>query len=291
MKRGLVLEGGGMRGLYTAGVLDYLMDQGIEFDYCIGVSAGACHATSYLSKQRGRSFRINTAYLEDSRYLSIKNFLKTGSMFGMNFIFDEIPNKLDPFDYDTFLKTKCEFYAGVTDVATGKPAYFGIEAMDHDATVLRASSAIPVFSPMVEFRGRKFLDGGTSDPIPVKKALADGCEKLVIVLTQHRDYVKSPEKFRGIYKNLYARYPEMVATLDRRYQVYNESRQLAFQLEKEGKAIVIVPDKPVGLDRFEKDIRKLRALYEKGYAQAKAAVQSAAPGFFRPLDHENVNQG
>lgn len=282
MKRGLVLEGGGMRGLYTAGVLDYFMDQGIEFDYCIGVSAGACHATSYLSKQRGRSFRINTAYLSDGRYVGVKNFFKTGSMFGMDFIFDEIPHKLDPFDYDTFLKTKCEFYAGVTDVQTGKPAYFGIEAMNHDTTVLRASSAIPVFSPIVEFRGRKFLDGGTSDPIPVKKALADGCDKLVIVLTQHRDYVKSPEKFRAVYRHLYGRYPEMVATLDRRYQVYREAKELAFELEKNGKAIVIAPKHPVGLDRFEKDITKLRALYDEGYRDAERADHAAAPGFFVP---------
>ena len=271
-----------MRGLYTAGVLDYFMDQGIEFDYCIGVSAGACHATSYLSKQRGRSFRINTAYLSDGRYVGVKNFFKTGSMFGMDFIFDEIPHKLDPFDYDTFLKTKCEFYAGVTDVQTGKPAYFGIEAMNHDTTVLRASSAIPVFSPIVEFRGRKFLDGGTSDPIPVKKALADGCDKLVIVLTQHRDYVKSPEKFRAVYRHLYGRYPEMVATLDRRYQVYREAKELAFELEKNGKAIVIAPEHPVGLDRFEKDITKLRALYDEGYRDAERADHAAAPGFFVP---------
>ena len=282
MKRGLVLEGGGMRGLYTAGVLDYFMDRGIEFDYCIGVSAGACHATSYLSKQRGRSFRVNTAYLGDGRYLGIKNFLKTGSMFGMDFIFDEIPHKLDPFDYDTFLKTKTEFYAGVTDVQTGKPAYFGLEAMNRDTTVLRASSAIPVFSPMVEFRGRKFLDGGTSDPIPVRRALADGCDRVVVVLTQHRAYQKGPEKFRAAYKHLYGQYPGMVEALDRRYQVYNETREFCFQLEKEGKALVIVPEEPVGLDRFEKDLGKLRALYEKGYAQAKALDAAAAPGFFRP---------
>ena len=282
MKRGLVLEGGGMRGLYTAGVLDYFVDRGIEFDYCIGVSAGACHATSYLSKQRGRSFRVNTAYLGDGRYLGIKNFLKTGSMFGMDFIFDEIPHKLDPFDYDTFLKTKTEFYAGVTDVQTGKPAYFGLEAMNRDTTVLRASSAIPVFSPMVEFRGRKFLDGGTSDPIPVRRALADGCDRVVVVLTQHRAYQKGPEKFRAVYKHLYGQYPGMVEALDRRYQVYNETREFCFQLEKEGKALVIVPEEPVGLDRFEKDLGKLRALYEKGYAKAKALDAAAAPGFFRP---------
>ena len=282
MKRGLVLEGGGMRGLYTAGVLDYFMDRGIEFDYCIGVSAGACHATSYLSKQRGRSFRINTAYLSDGRYVGMKNFLKTGSMFGMDFIFDEIPHKLDPFDYDTFLKTRCEFYAGVTDVQTGKTAYFGIEAMNHDTTVLRASSAIPVFSPIVEFRGRKFLDGGTSDPIPVKKALTDGCDKLVIVLTQDRGYVKSPEKFRAVYRHLYGKYPEMAATLDRRHQVYREVRELAFELERNGKAIVIAPGQPVGLDRFEKDMTKLRALYEEGYRDAEKADHAAAPGFFAP---------
>lgn len=276
MKTGLVLEGGGMRGIYTTGVLDWLLDQKYLPDYCIGVSAGACHATSYLSKQRGRSFRINTAYLQNGEYVSVKNLLKTGSMFGMDFIFDKIPNELDPFDYQTFLASPCEFYVGVTNVWTGKPEYFPKECLDHDSTVIRASSSIPMFSPIVPYKGNLYLDGGTSDPIPVRKALADGCDRVIVVLTQDRGYVKHPEKFRPVYKNLYRRYPKMVNTLDHRHEVYNETRDFVFQLENEGKAIVIAPGKPVDLSRFERDIPKLRALYEEGFADAEKALTGSS---------------
>ena len=263
MKTGLVLEGGGMRGIYTTGVLDWLLDQKYLPDYCIGVSAGACHATSYLSKQQGRSFRINTAYLQNGEYVSVKNLLKTGSMFGMDFIFDKIPNELDPFDYQAFLASPCEFYVGVTNVWTGKPEYF-------------PSSSIPMFSPIVPYKGNLYLDGGTSDPIPVRKALADGCDRVIVVLTQDRGYVKHPEKFRPVYKNLYRRYPKMVNTLDHRHEVYNETRDFVFQLEREGKAIVIAPREPVDLSRFERDIPKLRALYEEGFADAEKALTGSS---------------
>ena len=286
MKRGLVLEGGGMRGVFSTGVLDCFLDHHISFDYCIGVSAGACHATSYLSRQRGRSFRVNTAYLEGGKYVSVRNFFKTGSAFNMDFIFDEVPHKLDLFDYDTFLSSPCVFYARVTDVETGKPAYFGRELMDHDGTVLRASSAIPVFSPIVEFQGRKYLDGGTSDPIPVEKALADGCDALVVVLTQDRGYEKSPEKFRAVYKWLYRKYPAMVDTLDNRHKVYNSTRRRVFSLEKEGKATVIAPEKPVDLSRFERDLSRLKALYNQGYAQAERLLEKPGPGL--PSAHKDI---
>ena len=272
MKTGLVLEGGGMRGIYTTGVLDWMLDHNYMPDYCIGVSAGACHATSFLSRQRGRSYRVNTAYLEGGKYVGIGNLFKTGSMFGMDFIFDTIPHQLDPFDYDTFLANPCEFYTGVTNVWTGKPEYFPKECLDHDTTVIRASSAIPVFSPIVPYRGNLYLDGGTSDPIPVRRALADGCDRVIVVLTQDRGYEKSPEKFRAIYKGLYHRYPKMVETLDRRHEVYNETRRFVFQLEKEGKAMVIAPRKPVDLSRFEKDLSKLKALYERGAADAEKVL-------------------
>ncbi len=274
MKTGLVLEGGGMRGIYTTGVLDWMLDQHFAPDYCIGVSAGACHATSFLSGQRGRSFRVNTAYLQDGQYVGAKNFLKTGSMFGMDFIFDTIPHQLDLFDYDAFLANPCEFYVGVTNVWTGKPEYFGKERLDHDTTVIRASSAIPVFSPIVPYKGNLYLDGGTSDPIPVRKALADGCDQVIVVLTQDRGYTKQAEKFRPVYRSLYRKYPRMVETLDHRHEVYNETREFVFQLEKDGRAVVVAPEEPVGLSRFEKDVDKLRALYEKGMADAGKVLGS-----------------
>lgn len=268
MKTGLVLEGGGMRGLYTIGVLDAFMDLGITFDYVIGVSAGACNGVSYLSGQRGRNLRIDLAYGADKRYVSLRNFIRTGSMFGMDFIFDEIPHRLDPFDYDALHKNPCEFITGVTDVETGQPVYFDKSHLAGNSTVLRASSAIPVFSPMVEYRGRKYLDGGTSDPIPVRKALEDGCDRVVVVLTQARDYVKKPESFRPVYRHLFRKYPHMIATLDHRHEHYNATTALVRELERQGTALAIVPDTTLGMSRFEHDPEKFKEVYARGMEDA-----------------------
>ncbi|MGM9987569.1 MAG: patatin family protein [Bacillaceae bacterium] len=275
-KIGLVLEGGGMRGLYTIGVLDYFLDQNIKTDYCIGVSAGACNGVSYVSSQKGRSYRINTNYLDDKRYVSFSNFIKTKSLFGMDFLFDEIPHKLDKFDYEAFLNSACEFVAGVTDVQTGKPVYFGKEALDHDSTVLRASSSIPIFSPIVEYNGGQYLDGGTSDPIPVRKALADGCDKVIVVLTRDRSYVKSPEKFRSIYKRVFKNNPEMVQLLDNRHHIYNETLTYLKELEKSGQAVVIAPSEPITISRFEKNMDKLEGIYQMGIENADRTVDKMA---------------
>lgn len=263
-KVGLVLEGGGMRGIYTTGVLDKLMDHEIHTDYVIGVSAGACHGASYVSNQRGRSYRANTDYLGDSRYMSFKNYLKTRSIFGMDFVFDEIPNKLELFDYDDFLSSECEFVMGVTDVQTGNPVYFGKEHLNHDTTVLKASSSIPIFAPIVEYMGGKYLDGGTSDPIPVRKAIEDGCDQVIVVLTRDRNYVKPQESFRAIYKRAFKKYPEMVRLLDERHIIYNDTLQYIKTLEKEGRAIVIAPEQPIKISRFEKNLEVLKGLYDMG---------------------------
>ncbi|MBC8531333.1 patatin-like phospholipase family protein [Gehongia tenuis] len=262
MKLGLVLEGGGMRGIYTVGVLDRLMEEDIEADYVIGVSAGACNGVSYVSRQKGRAYRVDMDYLDDKRYGGISSFLKTKSIFGMDFLFDEIPNHLDPFDYETFLASPCEFVTGVTDVDTGKTVYFTKEHLDHDSTVIRASSSIPIFAPMVRYRGGKYLDGGTSDPIPVRKALDDGCDKVIVVLTRSRDFVKKPEKFRYVYSRLFRKYPHMIEVLDRRHKVYREEQELVRRLEREGRAIVVAPSRPIEIGRFEREREKLQAVYD-----------------------------
>ncbi|MEG0614362.1 MAG: patatin family protein [Oscillospiraceae bacterium] len=268
-KLGLVLEGGGMRGFYTIGVLDFFMEQNFFADYVIGVSAGAGNGVSYVSNQKGRCYTVNTKYLSDKRYLSLSSFIKTKSLFGMDFIFKEIPDTLEKFDYDAFSASKCEFVAGVTDVFTGKPKYFTKEFIDHDATVLRASSSIPIFSPIVEFNGGKYLDGGTSDPIPFEKALADGCDRLVVVLTRHKGYVKTKEKYRCIYKKILRKFPKMVELLNTRHEIYNAELERLFELEKQGKAIVIAPALPIKISRFEKNIKNLDELYEMGKIDAK----------------------
>ncbi len=268
MKTGLVLEGGGMRGVYTTGALDCFQDNGLTFDYVIGVSAGACHATSYLSGQRGRSFQINVEYSQDKRYISLGNYLKTKSVFGMDFIFHEIPDRLLPFDYEAMGKNPTEFVVGVTDVLTGRPFYFTNPKTDMVNTVVAASSAIPIFSPMVEIEGKQYLDGGTTDPIPVKKALEDGCDRVVVILTRPRGYQKQPEGFRKIYRRKFKKYPAMVEALDRRHEIYNDTLKFIETLEKEGHAIVLAQTSPIPIGRFEKDPAKLRALYELGMKDA-----------------------
>lgn len=273
-KLGLVLEGGGMRGIYTVGVLDFFLKENIKMDYVIGVSAGACNGISYVSNQQGRSYRVNTNYLKDKRYASFTNYLKTRSIFGMDFIFDEIPNKLDIFDFDTFLSSPTEFVVGVTDVLTGKPIYFGKDALKYDSTVLRASSSIPIFSPIVDFNGGKYLDGGTSDPIPVRKALEDGCDKVIVVLTRDRSYVKKAESFRTIYHRIFKQYPQMVRLLDERHQIYNETLQYVTELEKSGKAIVIAPSIPINISRFEKNLNKLQSLYDMGIRDSEEILSN-----------------
>lgn len=268
MKVGLVLEGGGMRGLYTSGVLDYFLDQQIFVDYVIGVSAGACNGVSYLSKQKGRNYRVNTNYISDKRYLSLSNFIKTKSLFGMDFIFDEIPHQLDLFDYETFLSSPSEYKLGVTDVLTGRPVYFDKTHLDHDSTILKASSSIPVFSPIIEYQNRLYLDGGTTDSIPVKQALKDGCDHVIIVLTRDRNYIKKPESFRFIYSKVLKAYPNLIQALDNRHLMYNETLKFIKELEQQGKATIIAPSSPLEISRFEKDVSKLKNIYELGYLDA-----------------------
>lgn len=290
MKIGLVLEGGGMRGLYTVGVLEKLMEERFMADYVIGVSAGAGNGISYVSGQQGRAYRVDTAYLGDKRYVSLYNFVKTKSVFGMDFIFDIIPKHLDPFDYPAFLKNPCEFVTGVTDVHTGQPAYFGKQPdMGHQCKLLRASASIPMFAPPVKFRGGLYLDGGTSDPIPVRKALEDGCDKVIVVLTRDRKYIKAPEGYRPLYHRRLREYPKMVEVLDRRHEIYNEARAYVDRLEKEGTALVIAPSMPLTISRFEKDRNNLDQVYRLGYMDAEnkwRAVEALAKA--RDEDGEDV---
>ena len=270
MKTGLVLEGGGMRGLYTVGVLDWFMEQHFMADYVIGVSAGAGNGSSYVSGQRGRAYRVDVDYLGDKRYISLSNFLKTRSVFGMDFIFDEVPRRLDPFDYDDFLRSPCEFVAGVTDVSTGQPVYFGKQpTIEEECRILRASSAIPMFSPIVVINGSRYLDGGTADPIPVRKALADGCDKVVVVLTRDRSYVKDQEKHRRLYCRKFREDPAMIRLLDTRHELYNETRRFVFDLEKKGRAVVIAPSEPLTISRFEKRREALDQVFQLGRRDAR----------------------
>lgn len=267
---GLVMEGGGMRGLYTCGVLEYFMEQNLQFPYMIGVSAGACNSLSYASWQMGRNERVILDFMSDKRYMGMSNFLKTGNYFGMDFIFDTIPNQHVPFDFDTFQKAPHQFIVGTTNIETGQPMYFGKEDIDPKFHVLRASAALPLLSKIVYFKGHALMDGGIIDAIPVAKAMADGCEKTVIILTRNKGYYKKPSKGTRLLKVSYKKYPKLIEAMAKRHEVYNATLELINQLEAEGKAFVIRPTQPLEVGRLERDPVKLKALLDQGYADAKA---------------------
>lgn len=263
MKIGLVLEGGGMRGIYTVGVLDTLLNYNYLADYLIGVSAGASNGVSYISGQKDRAKRTIINYIGDKRYLSISNYIKTGSLFGMDFLFKEIPEKLEIFDHDAFFRCKCDYRVGVTNVETGKEEYYGKEALvkEDKNILLQASASIPMAAPIVNYKGKKYLDGGTADPIPIKKAFEDGCDKVIVVLTRDRNYKKKPTPAKPIYSFVFKKYPKMVELLKMRHQIYNDTLDFIKEMEKEGKAFVIAPDKPIEIERFEKDKNRLLKIY------------------------------
>lgn len=266
---GLVLEGGGLRGVFTSGVLDYFMDKDIYFPYIIGVSMGACNASSYISKQRGRNKIINIEFVNDKRYLDYKRLLKGQCIFGKEFIFEEIPNKIVPFDYKTFNDYKDTFIITATDCETGKAVYFDKNNCSNPIEAIRASSSLPFISPMVEIEGKKLLDGGIADSIPIQKALKDGNEKLVVVLTREMDYIKEPFKHKKIAKIFYKNYPKLIESMSNRYEVYNNTLKQIKKLEEEGKVFVIRPKNPLKVKRIEKDKEKLNSVYNIGYNTAK----------------------
>ncbi|RKP49983.1 patatin family protein [Cohnella endophytica] len=267
---GLVLEGGGMRGVYTAGVLEFFAEQDLYFPYTVGVSAGACMATSYLSKQRGRNKVINTDWVKDPRYISWRNFWKSGQLFGMDFIFDEIPNSLVPFDYETFGQSREELVVGTTDIETGETVFYRKSEPGFDlAKVLRASSSLPFIAPIVEYGGRKLLDGGISDPIPVRQAEQDGYRRNVVILTRNDEYRKSRNRFSWIVRRVFGKFPKFVKIMLSRHEIYNGTVDYVRKQEKNGSCFVIRPKEPLKVGRMEKDPVKLDALYMQGYEDAK----------------------
>lgn len=268
-KCGLVLEGGGMRGLYTAGVLDYFLDFKMNFKDITTVSAGACHAVSYISKQRGRSYVINTKYCSDKRYISFGRFLRGGSIFGMDFIFKEIPQRLEPMDFEAYHRQGSRLTVALTNLETAKAEYFDIEDVEKDIDYLVATCSLPVFSPAVTIEGRSYYDGGITDSIPVQKALDKGNDKVVVILTQNKGYQKQPAGGGFVYKRKFRNYPGFIKAIAHRHEMYNGELALIERLEQEGKALVLRPTMPLSLSRFEKDEAKLKAVYQNGYDDAK----------------------
>ena len=273
IESGLVVEGGGMRGIYTAGVLDFFMEKNIYFDDCYGVSAGACHLSSYLSKQRGRSLKVTLDYINDKRYCSINSLIKTGDMFGVEMLYNRIPNELVLYDYETFNKFKGNFYSVVTNCKTGKAEYMKIQDMKKDIVNVRASSSLPLLSRIVEINGEEYLDGGITDSIPIKKSIEDGHHKNVVILTRDKTYRKSKASFLNIFKIKYKKYPNLVKAIEDRYKMYNNTIDFIEEKRKNGEVFVIQPKGPVNISRVEKDKTKLKALYYEGYNDAKECYE------------------
>ena len=272
MKTGLVLEGGGMRGLFSAGVMDVMMETGIRFDGIIGVSAGAAFGVNYKSGQRGRALRYNVDYCQDKRYCGIRSLLKTGNLFNTEFCYDEIPLKLDVFDFDAFERDPTAFYITCTDVESGKPVYHEYRGRaDHGFDWVRASASLPVVSQMVEIDGRKLLDGGIADSIPVAYFERIGYTKNVVILTQPQGYRKEKNQLLPLIRVKYRHYPNLVKALEMRHLMYNAELALIQEQEKQGNLFVIRPHLPLEVKRMEKDPARLRTCYEMGRHAAKTA--------------------
>ena len=209
--------------------------------------------------------------IDDKRYLSFSSYLKTGSLFGMDFLFYDIPERLDPFDYESCFASKCDYRVGVTNIETGKEEYYGKEALKKESRniILRASVSLPIASPIVNIDGKKYLDGGIGDPIPIKKAYADGCEKVIVVLTRDRGYRKKASKGKWLFRLVYKKYPKLVKLLAERHILYNDTLEYIKEMEKENKAFVVAPDKPIEIDKFEKNKAKLFEVYKMGLADGK----------------------
>ena len=268
---GLVLEGGGMRGLYTAGILDYFLDKGLFFKNCYGVSAGAIQCCSYLSKQRGRAARIYINYMPDKRYASFGNLIKEGYYFGKEFSLKTIPYELEPYDFDTYNQLGCNFIAVATDCKTGEAAYHKIGDMRKDIEMdkLWATCSLPLISRMVEIDGGEYLDGGVTDSIPVEKAIEEENDKVVVILTRDASYRKKPASMMGMFKVKYRKYPNLIKAMEIRHERYNRTVELIEKLEAEGRIYVIRPKAEIEVGRLEKDTAKLTALYETGYKEAE----------------------
>ncbi len=263
---GLVLEGGGMRGLFTAGVTDVMMEQGISYGALVGVSAGACFGCNYKSRQPGRVLRYNLAYCKDPRYCSFRSLWKTGNMFGTDFCYYEIPDKLDLFDVETFEHNPMEFYMVCTDIEMGTPYYHRCTSTrnPNEMEWIRASSSLPLVSQIVELDGLKLMDGGITDSIPIRFAEKMGYTKNVVVLTQPEGYVKKPSSMMGLLRRRFKNYPNFVDAMAYRHEMYNDTIQYIYEQEAAGNAFVIRPQHLLPVGRIEHNPKKLRKAYQMG---------------------------
>lgn len=266
MKTGLVLEGGAMRGIYVAGVLDAMMEQQVTADGVIGVSAGAIHGCSFVSGQHGRSIRYYLKHMNDWRFMSFRSFLLTGNLVNTQFCYHDLPDRLDVFDRETFEESPVKFYVTCTNVETGQPEYILMENMD-EIEYLQASASMPIVSRIVEVGGKKLLDGGVSDSVPVKAFRKMGYDRCVAVLTRPEGYRKKSSNM-GLIRKIYKKYPAFVKAMEDRYLSYNQTMDEIGQMEKDGEILVIRPSRDPHIGRMEKKAEKVQEVYQLGYTDA-----------------------
>ncbi|MBA4393374.1 MAG: patatin family protein [Desulfobacca sp.] len=268
----LILEGGGMRGVYTAGVLRYFMDRNLYFPYVVGVSMGACNGANYVAHQPERNRIVNIRYVNESRFISYRRLLRGGELFGMEFIFDTIPNVLVPFDFDTFRASEQRFIATVFDCQTGEALYFDKAGLSRDdlLKILQAGSCLPLLQKPVSYKGRILMDGGLADPVPIQKSIADGNQRHILVLTQPKDYRKTSSDFAWLIKRRYQRFEGLRRSIGTRQKRYNETMELIDIMEEQKEIFVIRPQRPLKAGRIERNKDKLYADYDQGYADAWA---------------------
>lgn len=273
MKTGLILEGGAMRGMFTAGVIDVMMEAGIAFDGLIGVSAGAAFGCNYKSGQIGRVIRYNTRFCQDKRYGGFRVLLKTGDYYSREFCYEEVPLRHDIFDFDAFESNPMEFHVVCTDVETGKPVYhlYG-DRTDHAFEWIRASASMPLVSRIVEIDELKLLDGGIADSVPVRYFESIGYDRNIVVLTRPEGYRKSKDSLLPLMKLKYKDYPKLVETMANRHMEYNDTLDYIARREQAGELLVLRPEQPLPVKRTEKDPEKLRQAYEIGRRTAARRI-------------------
>ena len=265
MKKGLVLEGGAMRGLFTAGIIDVMMEAGVEPDGLIGVSAGAAFGCNYKSKQPGRAIRYNTRFAKDARYSGLKSLLTTGDYFNAQFGYHIVPYQYDLFDVAAFEQNPMEFMVVCTDVLTGQAVYHKMDRVDYDELEwLRASASMPLASKVVEVAGHKLLDGGVADSIPLAYFESIGYDRNVVILTQPEGYVKHRTKLMPLMRIGLRRYPEMIQAMNRRYLMYNHELEFVRQAEREGRCLVIRPDEKLPIGHISHDPEEMKRVYQIG---------------------------
>lgn len=274
MKKGLVLEGGGLRSLFTSGILDVMLEHDITFDGLIGVSAGAIFGCNYKSKQIGRGLRYNIALMNTPNYMGLKTFIKTGNIVNADFAYHVVPFEIDVFDGETFKKNPIDFWMVMTDIETGESVYHQMKEFTHEELEwMRASASMPLVSKPVEIDGRKMLDGGMTNSIPLEAFQQMGYERNVVILTQPQSYYKKPSRINWLFKVFCRKYPKIAEIMKRRYIMYNSQLDFIHKEEQKGNTLLIYPEEPLNIGRTEMNEEKMRRVYDMGREKGEQMLQ------------------